>query len=128
MNVVTLIGHLGTNPEAKKLDGGRMLCRLSVATNKRWKDDAGERQARTDWHKVVAFGPLAESCLEYLSKGSHVAIHGELRTDSWKDDDGNNRRDVQVVARTVEFLDKKDDSPTSGSDDAPEFDDDDIPF
>lgn len=128
MNVAMLTGHLGANPEAKKLDNGRMLCRLSVATNKRWSDKDGERKERTDWHRVVAFGPLAENCLEYLSKGSHVAIQGELQTNSWQDEDGNNRRDVQVVAKSVEFLDKKGDAPAVDSDDVPEFDDDDIPF
>ena len=127
MNVVMLTGHLGNNPEAHKSDAGTMVCRMSLATNKRWKAD-GETHERTDWHKVVAFGPLAEVCLEYLSKGSHIALQGELRVSTWEDNDGNNRRDVQVAARSIEFLDKKQVSAHSSSDDAPEFNDDDIPF
>jgi single-strand DNA-binding protein len=127
MNNVTLIGHLGNNPEAKKLDNGTTLCNFSVATNKRWTKD-GEKQERTDWHRIVAFGPLAEVCMEHINKGSHVAIFGELRTNSWQDDAGNNRRSVEVIAKKVDFLDKRSDAPAAPADDAPTFDDDDIPF
>lgn len=127
MNNVTLIGHLGTNPEAKKLDSGTTLCTFSIATNKRWTKD-GEKQERTDWHRIVAFGPLAEVCMEYIQKGSHVAIRGELRTHSWKDDDGNNRRSVEIVAKEVDFLGKREDAPAAQTDDVPTFDDEEIPF
>ena len=125
MNCVTLIGHLGNHPESQKLDNDTTLTRFSLATNKRWTQD-GEKKERTDWHRIVAFGGLADVCMEYLTKGSHVAIRGELRTSSWEDNDGNNRRSVEIVAKDVEFLGKKGSGPTDA--DSPEFDDDDIPF
>lgn len=105
MNIVILTGHLGANPETTAIDNGTNLTKFSIATNKRWSD-GDESQERTDWHRVVTFGRLADNCQKFLKKGSHVAIRGELRTNSWEDDNGNNRRSVEVLAKSVEFLDK----------------------
>ncbi len=127
MNCVTLIGHLGTDPEAHKLDSDTTLCHFRLATNRRWTKD-GEKHERTDWHGIVTYGPLAEACKEYINKGSHVAIRGELRTSSWEANDGSYRRSVEIVAKDVEFLDKRRDESTATADDTPEFTDDDIPF
>ena len=119
MNSVTIIGHLGNAPETKELENGNTLARFSVATNRRWVDENGDRRERTDWHRVVCFGRLAEVCDEHLTKGSHVAVRGNLRTSQWSDDDGNNRRSVEIRASEVEFLDKRDDFNTETDDDIP---------
>lgn len=120
MNLVMLTGHLGHDPEGEILETQTALCRMSVATNKTWTKN-GEKQERTDWHRIVCFGPLANACMQFLAKGSHVAIQGELRTSTWLDDTGNNRRTVEVLARSIEFLDKR--PPVTEP-----TEDDDIPF
>ena len=96
LNMVQLIGNLGGDPETKDLNNGGELCKFSLATSEKWKRD-GEKQERTDWHKVVVFGKLAEICSEYLEKGHKVYIQGQLRTRTWDDDDGNTRYMTEVV-------------------------------
>ena len=96
LNMVQLIGNLGGDPETKDLNNGGELCKFSLATTEKWKRE-GEKQERTDWHKVVVFGKLAEICSEYLEKGHKVYIQGQLRTRTWDDDDGNTRYMTEVV-------------------------------
>lgn len=102
MNQVILIGNLGAAPELIK-SNDKTYTRLRLATNERWTDDDGNRQERTDWHQVVAFGKQAETLAEWLSKGDKVALRGRLRTNAY-DKDGETRTSVSIVADHVEFL------------------------
>ena len=97
-NQVHLIGNLGKDPELKEFDSGNAMCRFSLATNYFFKDKNGDRQQRTDWHNVVAWGKLAEIMTKYLEKGEKVAINGKLRTRQFEDSKGNTRYVTEVIA------------------------------
>lgn len=104
MNKSILIGRLGADPELRYTGAGKPVCSLSVATNRSWRDDAGNKQEDTQWHRIVVWGKQAESCKEYLRKGRQVAVEGRMQTRSWEDKDGNKRYTTEVVANRVEFL------------------------
>ncbi|ENU7738477.1 single-stranded DNA-binding protein [Salmonella enterica] len=98
LNKVQLIGHLGQDPEARYLPNGTAVTMLSLATSDTWKDkQTGEPKERTEWHRVVLYGKLAEVAGEYLRKGSQVYIEGELRTRKWTDQNGQERYTTEVV-------------------------------
>ncbi|HGJ5065150.1 TPA: single-stranded DNA-binding protein [Salmonella enterica subsp. enterica serovar Muenchen] len=98
LNKVMLIGHLGQNPEVRYLPNGNAVAMLSLATSDTWKDkQTGEQKDRTEWHRVVIYGKLAEIAGEYLRKGSQVYIEGELRTRKWTDQSGQERYTTEVV-------------------------------
>ena len=105
MNKVILLGRLGSDPEFKATSGGEM-CKFSVATSEKFQSD-GEIKERTDWHKIVVWGKLAQTCSKYLTKGSQVAIEGRLHTRSWEDDRGKKKFVTEVIAEDVKFLDLK---------------------
>jgi single-strand DNA-binding protein len=145
VNKVILVGKLGADPEVRYTSGGSAVATFSIATNERWNDkNTGERQERTEWHRIVAWGRLGEICGEYLSKGKQVYIEGRLQTRSWDDRDGNKKYMTEVVAanmvmlgspsgagRAMEDFSEGDAShgkkgPPSGPKTPP--DDDDIPF
>ncbi|WP_271408130.1 single-stranded DNA-binding protein [Pseudomonas sp. Q1-7] len=97
INKVTLVGHLGGDPETRHSPNGNAVTTISLATSESWKDkQSGQQQERTEWHRVVFFGRLAEVAGEYLSKGSQVYIEGSLRTRKW-DKDGEDRYTTEVV-------------------------------
>lgn len=104
MNKVMLFGRLGRDPETRAVgeDGGK-VCSLSVATTERFKDRTGEWQEATEWHRVVAFGRVAETCEQYLTKGREVLVEGRLRTREWEDQAGAKRYTTEVVAQNVTF-------------------------
>ncbi len=104
VNKVILIGNLGQDPELRYTQGGKAVCNLSLATNERWKDQAGNPQERTEWHRINVWGKQAESCAEYLAKGRSVYVEGRLQTREWKDREGNKRTTTEVVATNVVFL------------------------
>jgi len=104
INKVILIGNLGADPEVKYTPSGAAVCELRLATNESWTDKGGERQDRTEWHKVVVWGKTAENCGKYLAKGRPVYVEGKLRTESWEDKDGNKRYTTKIQAHTVQFL------------------------
>lgn len=104
INKVILIGNLGADPEMKYTAGGTAICKFRLATNEVFKDRDGNQQERTEWHRVVAWGKLAEICSQYLSKGRTVYVEGSLRTSSWDDQDGNKRYMTEINARDVQFL------------------------
>ncbi len=105
VNKVILIGNLGADPELKYTPTNRPLCNLSVATSETFKDKIGDKQERTEWHKVTVWGDQAESCSKYLTKGRQVYIEGKLQTRSWDDKaDGKKRYSTEVVADRVVFL------------------------
>jgi len=104
INKVILIGNLGQNPEVKHSASGQAICNLSIATNESWTDKNGRKQEKTEWHRVVVFGKLAELCGQYLQKGRQAYIEGKLQTRSWQDKDNQTRYTTEVVAQSVQFL------------------------
>lgn len=104
VNKVIIVGRLGADPEVRTVGSGGTVTRLSVATSENWVDKEGQKQERTEWHKVVVWGRLAEICGKHLSKGRQVYIEGRLQTRSWEDQQGQKRYSTEVVANTVQFL------------------------
>jgi single-strand DNA-binding protein len=104
VNKVIIVGRLGADPEVKTVSNGNTVTRLSVATSENWNDKDGQKQERTEWHRVVVWGKLAELCGKYLSKGRQVYLEGRLQTRSWEDQQGQKRYTTEIVANTVQFL------------------------
>jgi single-strand DNA-binding protein len=104
VNKVILIGNLGADPELKYTPSNRPVCNLSLATNEVFKDKSGQRQERTEWHRVTVWGDQAENCSKYLAKGRSVYVEGRLQTRSWDDKEGKKRYSTDVVADRVVFL------------------------
>ena len=116
VNKVILIGNLGKDPEVKYTPQGTAVARLTVATNERYKDKAGEWQDRTEWHNVVLWQRLAEIAGEYLKKGGKVYIEGRLQTRSWDDKQTNQKKYMtEVVANDLVLLSGRADSGGGGS-------------
>ena len=147
VNKAILIGNLGNDPDMRYTAGGAAVANISIATAESWRDkESGEQQERTEWHRVVAFGRLAEIMGEYLRKGSQVYIEGRIQTRKWQDKDGQDRYTTEIVANELQMLGSKggsgsyDSSPqpqqsapapqtAAASSPAPTDDfDDDIPF
>lgn len=106
-NCVVLVGRLGADPEYRVMpNSDRPVANLRVATNKRWKDSSGEKKERTEWHRVVIFGPLADVAKEYAKKGMQVSVVGELRTEKWQDKEGVDRYTTEIVADQFGFAGK----------------------
>lgn len=142
VNKVILVGNLGADPELKYVGADNSaVCNLSVATNEVWKNKAGEKQEKVEWHKVTVWREQAETCNKYLAKGRSVYIEGKLETRSY-DKDGQKHYATNIVADKVVFLDSKGDgkgesrgssgppreSRTNGGGGRPPATDDDIPF
>jgi single-strand DNA-binding protein len=104
VNKVILVGNLGSDPELKYTPSNRPVCNLSVATNEVWKDKNGQKQEKTEWHRVNVWGEQAEHCSKYLSKGRMVYVEGRLQTRSWDDKEGKKRYSTEIVADRVTFL------------------------
>lgn len=103
LNKVQLIGFLGQEPDVKTLQGGSTVAKLSVATSERWVDKQGQKQEKTEWHRVEAWGKLAEICQKYLTKGRQVYVEGKLQTRMWEKE-GQKHYSTEIVASTVQFL------------------------
>jgi single-strand DNA-binding protein len=104
VNKVIIIGNLGANPELKYLPSGQAVCEMRLATSETFNDKQGQRQERTEWHRVVCWGKTAENAAKYLEKGRQVYVEGRLQTRSWDDKEGNKRYTTEVVAQQVVFL------------------------
>lgn len=122
INKVILVGNLGAKPEVKYASNGNAIANLSVATSDSWTDkNTGQKQERTEWHRVSLFGKLAEIAGQYLDKGSKVYIEGKLQTRKWQDQNGQDRYTTEVVVSgfngTLQMLDRRD--GTDGSASAP---------
>jgi single-strand DNA-binding protein len=105
LNKVTLIGHLGQDPELRNLPSGQAVGRFSVATDEPYTDKEGKRQEHTEWHQVVTFGKVAETCGKYLAKGRQVYVEGRLRTREYEPkNNGGKRQRTEIVAIRVQFL------------------------
>ena len=139
VNRVTLVGRLGRDPEMRHTTSGTAVTNFSVATNEKWKNQNGEPQERTEWHKVVTWSKLAEISNQYLSKGQLVFIEGRIQTREWDDRDGNKRQTTEIVASDMKMLGGRGDArpateaePVGVAESGPAMDvgvtDDDIPF
>ncbi len=148
LNKVMLIGNLGADPEVRYSPNGMAVANVRLATNESWRDkESGETQERTEWHRIVFFGRLAEVVKEYLHKGSQIYIEGRLQTRKWQDKDGQDRYSTEIVANDMQMLGARsgtasfDNPPTAGAEPGPdpsdakkskapadEDFDDDIPF
>jgi single-strand DNA-binding protein len=104
VNTVTLIGNLGQAPELRSTQSGLKVANFSVATNENWVGKTGDKQTRTEWHRVVVWGKLAETCSQYLSKGRQVHVEGTLRTRTFTTAEGTERTVTEVHASKVTFL------------------------
>ena len=104
VNKVILIGNLGRDPETRYMPDGGAITNISVATTDVWKDKNGEKQEKTEWHRVAFFGKLAEIAGEYLKKGSQVYVEGRLQTRKWQDKDGQDKYTTEIVANVMQML------------------------
>jgi single-strand DNA-binding protein len=153
VNKVILVGRLGRDPETRYTGGGQAVANFSVATDETYRDKNGERQKRTEWHKIVVWGKQAEIAQQYLKKGSLIFIEGRIQSREWQDKEGQKRTSFEIVATNFRMLGGRGDGAASGAgsfggasraeehdqsvggDDfgggasnAPEISDDDIPF
>ena len=108
INKVILIGNVGVDPDVRYLPNGNAVTTLSIATSEAWKDKVtGEKQERTEWHRVVCFNRLGEIAGEYVRKGSKLYIEGSLRTRKWQDQQGQDRYTTEIIANDIQMLDSK---------------------
>ena len=136
VNKVTLIGRLGQDPEIRFTGDGAAVASFSVATNESWKDQSGETQDRTEWHRVVMYGRMAETATEYMKKGQMVYVEGRLHTREWEDQNQIKRKTTEIRCDNFTMLGRRSDAPTgqsqgamSPSPSAPASEvDDDLPF
>jgi len=104
VNKVIILGRLGSNPEIKYTPNGGAVCNFSLATSEAWTDKSGQKQEKTEWHRIVVWGKLAELCNQYLSKGRQAYVEGSLQTRSWDDKTGQKRYTTEILARTIQFI------------------------
>jgi len=104
VNKVILIGNLGRDPETRFMPDGGAVTNVSIATTESWKDKNGEKQEKTEWHRVAFFGKLAEIAGEYLKKGSQVYVEGRLQTRKWQDKDGQDKYTTEIIADRMQML------------------------
>ncbi len=105
VNKVILVGRLGQDPEVRNTPGGATVAQLRLATSESWKDkNSGQKQERTEWHRVVVWGRLAELCQQYLAKGRQVYVEGRIQTRQWQDKEGQTRYTTEINAQTIQFL------------------------
>ena len=141
VNKVILVGRLGRDPESRFTGSGQAVCNFSLATDRSYKDRNGQTQKHTEWHKIVAWGKLAEICQKYLKKGSQIFIEGRIQSRQWDDKDGNKRTSFEIVAGEMRMLGSRGDAAPAAhagdeaesqappaDDAAPEVGDEDIPF
>lgn len=141
MNKVIILGRLGQDVELKHTPNGTAVANMSIATSESWNDkSSGQKMEKTEWHRVVAWGKLAELAGQYLSKGRQCLVEGKLETRSWEDKDGNKRYTTEIRATSIQFLGANDgeSKPASGEQTKPaadydvktdaNFAADDIPF
>jgi single-strand DNA-binding protein len=146
VNKVILVGRLGRDPESRFTASGQAVCNFSLATDRSYKDRNGQTQKQAEWHKIVAWGKLAEICQKYLKKGSQIFIEGRIQSRQWDDKDGNKRTSFEIVAGEMRMLGSRADAgaaahageeaeapaaaapPAEDAGGGPEVGDEDIPF
>lgn len=109
LNKVMIIGKLGANPELRYAGNGTPIANFNVATDESYTDKDGNKNDKTEWHRVVVFQRAAENCANYLGKGSTVYVEGSLQTRQWQDNNGQTRYATEIKAQRVQFLDRKKD-------------------
>ena len=114
VNKVILLGNLGRDPETRYTTGGDAVTNLNIATSEQWKDKSGEKQERTEWHRVVLFGRQAEVAGEYLKKGRSVYIEGRLQTRKYTDKDGVEKYSTEIVADRMQLIGSARDAGSGG--------------
>lgn len=139
VNKVILIGNLGRDPDTRHTQSGKEVCQLSIATTRTWRAQSGDRGEETEWHRVTAWGKLAELCRQHLTKGRQVYVEGRLRTTKYERE-GQTHYSTEIVAETVQFIGPKPDGQSNGQSNSgpppgapmggygPGPGDDDIPF
>jgi len=115
LNKAILIGRLGRDPEMRYTQSGIAMATFSMATNEYWKDKEGQKQERTEWHRIVAFGRLGEIISQYCSKGKLIYIEGRIQTREWTDQENVKRKTTEIVANDMKFLESKGASGASQS-------------
>jgi single-strand DNA-binding protein len=139
VNKAIIVGNLGADPEVRTTQSGTQVANFNVATTEQYTDQSGQRQERTEWHRIVAFGRLGEICGQYLHKGKQVYIEGRIQTRKWTDQSGNDKWTTEIIAREMQMLGRAGDAPagaTSGAQKAAADgaggamtnEDDDLPF
>ena len=121
VNKVILIGNLGSDPESRTMPSGDMVVNFNIATSERWTGKDGNKEEKTEWHRIVAFRKLAEICSEYLFKGKQVYIEGRLQTRKWEDREGVTRYTTEVVADQMVMLGRRGSETTQSSFERSEF-------
>ena len=121
INKVILVGNIGAKPEVKYSSNGSAIANLSVATSETWNDkNSGEKQEKTEWHRVSLYGKLAEIAGQYLDKGSKVYVEGKLQTRKWQDQSGQDKYTTEIVVSgyggTLQMLDRRESMTSSGQD------------
>ncbi len=114
VNKVILVGRLGRDPETRYTGGGQAVANFSMATDESYKDKNGERQKRTEWHRITAWGKLAEICQQYLKKGTMVYIEGRIQSREWQDKEGQKRTSYDIVANTMKMLSSRAEGAAAG--------------
>lgn len=135
VNKVILIGNLGADPEIRYTPGGTAVANFRIATSETRTNKEGQKETKTEWHRVVAFSKLAEICGEYLSKGRQVYIEGKIQTRSWDDRDGNKKYTTEIIANIMQMLGSPRDSAkgepaveAAPPEEVPPTDIEDVPF
>lgn len=104
VNKVILVGNLGNDPECKYMPNGNAVANLSLATSESWKDQQGQQQERTEWHRLTMYRKLAEIAGEYLKKGSQIYVEGKLQTRKWTDNNGQDKYTTEVIVDQMQML------------------------
>lgn len=112
VNKAILVGNLGDNPEVRYMPNGKAVANLSLATSESWKDQQGQLQEKTEWHRLTMYDRLAEIAGEYLKKGSKIYVEGKLQTRKWQDQQGQDRYTTEVICKEMQMLDSKADNAT----------------
>lgn len=115
VNKVILVGNLGRDPEVRYMPNGEAVCNFSIATTDSWKDKAGAKQERTEWHNIVMYRKLAEIAGEYLKKGRPVYVEGRLQTRKWQTKEGQDRYTTEIIADQMQMLGGRDGGGSNAS-------------
>lgn len=119
VNKVLIIGNAGKDPETKYTESGTAVCTLTLATKHSWKEKDGQRQEKTEWHRVVFWGKLAEIVDKYVKKGSQVYVEGRIETRKWTDKNGNDKYTTEIVADQMQMLSGKPKTEVDNDDEVP---------
>jgi len=120
INKATILGNLGKDPETRYMPNGNAVTNITVATSIAWKDQSGQMQEKTEWHRITFFGKLAEIASQYLKKGSKVYIEGRIETKKYQDQAGSDRYTTSIIANEMQMLDSRGDDQQSGQQQAPQ--------